>query len=289
MPGMSGNYSHFKLFARTYVTMASSAPSTAEYVTDTSGSSVQIVAPVVDLTGEAIASSGKPPSHTSALSAPVVSVRSSSGRGQDSLQAAAIYDAIFVQSSHLSSAHGQSSPDDLSNPKPGHTTGGSGRGGARRGSRAGRSRAGRDADESVRPGNNCPPVPSKTSSKPVLNFSSEARIKEILCKPMGDQHPRSTRGAANALRSWLLGNGPSPTCPLKPFPCKVCPGMKRELKPGWLRLLLHRRWRTSAWHAPSPRSSAPARHVLRRLRKRCRRRLGSWDPSLRFQGPSPHF
>ena len=89
-----------------------SAPSTAEYVIDTSGSSVLIVAPVVGLTGEATASSGGPPSHTSAHSAPVVSVRSSSGRGQDSPQAAAIHDAISVQSSHFSSAHGQSSSDD---------------------------------------------------------------------------------------------------------------------------------------------------------------------------------
>ena len=84
-----------------------SARSTAEYVTDTSGSSVQIVAPVVDLMGEATASSGGPPSHTSALFAPVVSVRSSSGRGQDSPQAAWIQDAISVQSSHFSSARGQ--------------------------------------------------------------------------------------------------------------------------------------------------------------------------------------
>ena len=60
-----------------------SAPGTAKYVTDTSGTSVQIVALVVDLMGEAIASSGGPPSHTSALSTPVVSVRSTSGRGQD--------------------------------------------------------------------------------------------------------------------------------------------------------------------------------------------------------------
>ena len=89
-----------------------SAPSTAEYVTDTSGSSVQIVAPVVDLTGEAIVSSGGPPSHASAHSAPIVSVRSSCGRGQDSLQAASIHDAISVQSSQISSAHGQSLSDD---------------------------------------------------------------------------------------------------------------------------------------------------------------------------------
>ena len=84
-----------------------STPSTAEYMTDTSGSSVQIVVPVVDLTGEATASSGGPPSHTSAHSAAVVSVRSSSGLGQDSPQAVSIHDAISVQSSHFSSARGQ--------------------------------------------------------------------------------------------------------------------------------------------------------------------------------------
>ena len=89
-----------------------SARSTAEYVTDTSGSSVQIVAPVVDLTGEATASSNGPPSHVSAHSVPVVSVRSSSVRDQDSPHAASIQDAISVQSSHISSAHGQSSSDD---------------------------------------------------------------------------------------------------------------------------------------------------------------------------------
>ena len=40
-----------------------------------------------------------------------------------------------------------------SNPKPGHTTGGSGQGGARQGGGAGRGGAGRVADGSVRPGN----------------------------------------------------------------------------------------------------------------------------------------
>ena len=75
-------------------------------------SSDQIVAPVEDLTGEATASSGGPPSHTSVHSAPVVSICSSSCRGQDSPQAASIHDAISAQSSHLSSAHWQPSADD---------------------------------------------------------------------------------------------------------------------------------------------------------------------------------
>ena len=89
-----------------------SARSTAEYVTDTSGSYVQIVASFVDLMGEATAWSHGPPCHVSAHSVPVVSVRSASGRDQDSLHASSIQDAISVQSSHISSTHGQSSSDD---------------------------------------------------------------------------------------------------------------------------------------------------------------------------------
>ena len=145
-----------------------SARSTAEYVTDTSGSSVQIVAPVVDLMGGATASSGGPPSHTSALSAPVVSVRSSSGRGQDSSK-------LLIRSRTLSPCRARAS-----------------------------------------------------------------------ARHMGSHHPM----------------------------------MKKQLRPGWTRLSPHRRWRTSAWHASAPRSAAPARRVLPRLRKRCRRRLDSWDPSF---------
>ena len=67
------------------------------------------------------------------------------------------------------------------------------------------------------------------------------------------------------------------------------PMMKRQPKPGWTRLLPHRRWRTSAWHASAPRSAVPARRMLRRLRRPCRHRLDSWDPSLRSRSPSPHL
>ena len=48
---------------------------------------------------------------------------------------------------------------DLSNPKPGHTTGGSKQSGARQGSGAGRGGAGRDTDGSVRPGDDTPSCP----------------------------------------------------------------------------------------------------------------------------------
>ena len=83
-----------------------SAPCTAEYVTDKSGSSVQILVPVVDFMGEAITSSNRPHSHFSAQSTPVVPVRSSPSHRQDSPEAASIKEATSVQSLHISLAHG---------------------------------------------------------------------------------------------------------------------------------------------------------------------------------------
>ena len=80
---------------------------------------------------------------------------------------------------------------NLSNPKPGHTTGGSGRG-ARRGGGAGSGRIGCQQ--------NCPPrrraslAPPKASKTRRLNIPPEARTSEILFKPMGEQNPRLTRG-----------------------------------------------------------------------------------------------
>ena len=53
---------------------------------------------------------------------------------------------------------GSHDPEDLSNPKHGHTTRKSGRGCARRGGGAGQGRAGRDADGSVRPGDKRPVI-----------------------------------------------------------------------------------------------------------------------------------
>ena len=71
----------------------------------------------------------------------------------------------------------------LSNPKPGHTTGGYERGGARRGGGAGRGEAGQDAGGPVRQGNNCPLCSPEHRRQTVLDDSSEARISEMLCKP----------------------------------------------------------------------------------------------------------
>ena len=87
-------------------------------------------------------------------------------------------------------------PMYLSNPKPGHTTGGSGRGGAWRGSRASRGRARGDADMPVRPIDSRPFLPSRASKTIVVNDFSEARTNEILCKPTEKQNPRLTSGSS---------------------------------------------------------------------------------------------
>ena len=80
---------------------------------------------------------------------------------------------------------------NLSNPKPGHTTGGSGRG-ARRNGRAGSGRIACQQNSSPRKHKSR--VPSKESQKRRLSVSPEARTGEILCKPMEEQNPRLTRG-----------------------------------------------------------------------------------------------
>ena len=121
---------------------------------------------------------------------------------------------------------------NLSSPKPGHTTGGSGRG-ARRGGGAGSGRTG--CQQNCSPWGHASVVSSKASKTRRLNVSPEARTSEILCKPMGKQNPRLTRGSSpvdprfisgtrSALSSWLLTNGPALFCLCKPFSCKACPG-----------------------------------------------------------------
>ena len=80
---------------------------------------------------------------------------------------------------------------DMSNPKPGHTTGGSGRG-ARRSGRAGSGRVG--CQQKCSPRKQRSVVPSKASKKRRFNVSPEARTNEILCKPKKEQNQRLTRG-----------------------------------------------------------------------------------------------
>ena len=82
----------------------------------------------------------------------------------------------------------------LSNPKPGHTLGGTIRGGARRDGGAGRGRAAQDADGTVRPGEKQPLLPSRRWKNYLLGVPLDARTKETLCKPMEEQSPRLNRG-----------------------------------------------------------------------------------------------
>ena len=81
----------------------------------------------------------------------------------------------------------------LSNPKPGHTTGGSVWGGARRVG-AGMGSTGRRRDGSPR--RKPPLLPSRRCKNNLLGVSLEARTKEILFKPMGEQNPRLTTGSS---------------------------------------------------------------------------------------------
>ena len=70
--------------------------------------------------------------------------------------------------------------NNLSSPKPGHTSGGSGRG-ARRGGGAGSGRTG--CQQNCSPRRQGSALPSKASTKRRLNVFPEARTSEILFKP----------------------------------------------------------------------------------------------------------
>ena len=128
---------------------------------------------------------------------------------------------------------------NLSNPKPGHTTGGLIRGGARREGGSGRRRAAQDADGTIHPGDNRPSYPSDDARITfwACLWKHEQR-KSYLNRwgPMEEQNPRLTRGSSavyprfingtrSALRSLLLTGVPTPICLCKPFSCKACPGL----------------------------------------------------------------
>ena len=83
--------------------------------------------------------------------------------------------------------------NNLLNPKPGHTTGGSGR--AAHGGAAGRGGPGRVGRRLVcSRRTHMSLVPSRASKKRLLNVAPEARTSEILCKPLEEQSPRLTTG-----------------------------------------------------------------------------------------------
>ena len=80
--------------------------------------------------------------------------------------------------------------NDLSSPKPGHTTGGSRRG-ARRGGGARSGRTG--CQQNCSPRRQCFLVLSKASKTHRPNVAAEPRTNEIPLKPMIDQNPRLTK------------------------------------------------------------------------------------------------
>ena len=153
---------------------------------------------------------------------------------------------------------------NLSNPKPGHITGGSGRS-ARRSGRAGSGKIGCQQNSSPRKQKSS--VLSKASKKRRFNVSPEARTSEILCKPTEEQNQRLTRGLSpvhqrfiggtrSALCSWLPTSGTTP-CLCKPFSCKACPGTdggtKSPVDPRFIRGLsaVYQRFITGASSALS--------------------------------------
>ena len=74
---------------------------------------------------------------------------------------------------------------NLSNPKPGHTSGWSGRG-ARRGGGAGSGRTG--CQQNCSPRGQASLAPPKATKTRRLKDTPEARTSEILCKPMEEQN-----------------------------------------------------------------------------------------------------
>ena len=117
----------------------------------------------------------------------------------------------------------------LSNPKPGHSTGGSGRS-ARRSGRAGSGKIG--CKQNYSPRKQKSTVPSKASKKRRFNVSPEARTSEIPCKATAEQNQRLTTGLSAvyprdeesalflAAEQW---NDAFLFC--KPFSCKACAGI----------------------------------------------------------------
>ena len=53
-------------------------------------------------------------------------------------------------------------------------------------------------------------VPNKGPKRTLVNDSSEARTKEILCKPVQEQNPRLTRGLSAVYPQFIRGSSPGP-------------------------------------------------------------------------------
>ena len=121
---------------------------------------------------------------------------------------------------------------NLSSPKPRHTTGRSGRDGAQRGGGAGPVRTA--AGVSPRTHGTLLPLRVSTTSawttfqkhEPAKPYVNRRGNTTRVCIAF---HPRLISGTKSALRSWLLTSGPAPFCLCKPFSCKACPGIWRNL------------------------------------------------------------
>ena len=97
---------------------------------------------------------------------------------------------------------------NLLNPKLEHITGGS----SRSARRSGRERSGTiECQQNYSPRKQKSTVLSKASKKRRFNVSPEARISEILCKPMEEQNHRLTRGSS-AVYSWFISRMRSALC-----------------------------------------------------------------------------
>ena len=105
----------------------------------------------------------------------------------------------------------------LSNPKPGHTTGGSDRGGTWRGGGAGRGWAGRGRRRVGPPGGQPTLLlPARRRQLSWTTFRKHEQPKSYVnrwankARGLSAVDNRFIRGATAALRSWLLTNLPSP-------------------------------------------------------------------------------
>ena len=121
----------------------------------------------------------------------------------------------------------------LSNPKPGHTTGGSGRS-ARRSSREGSRKI--RYQQNYSPRKQTFTVPSKASKKRRFKVFPKARTSEIQFQTTEEQNQRLTSGLsavyqreAKCFCSRLPNSGTAPSCLCKPFSCKACPGIRFEV------------------------------------------------------------
>ena len=115
---------------------------------------------------------------------------------------------------------------DLSNPKPGHTTGGSGRGCAHGGAagRAGPGRTERRRNGSPREEPSSDALANQRQTLWTSLRKHEQRKSYV--NRWGEQNPRFISGTRSALCSWLLASVPTPICLCKPFSCRACPGKR---------------------------------------------------------------